>query len=275
MGSSIAMRSHEIVGVCQLVGECRELWADTDAWQTHLLHGACRLTQTTVGSFAELRLSPDHKTDDVLEEIDLGWRDAAARSHRQRMHAEHPDRVAFLPRCYQLAGRALDNGGVATLLRPEMRPDDDWYRSEIFNEYHRPAYIDDFVMSFGLNPRTGNLIYLQVCQDVSDPTPTRRTKSIVSLLVGRIAPLVGVELVTSGQRGVRGLSPRLRQTLHALLAGDSEKQIALRLGVSSPTAHEYVGALYRHFSVNSRAELMAYFIHRSALPSRATVMPPA
>src|SRR5689334_5355218 len=36
------------------------------------------------------------------------------------------------------------------------------------------------------------------------------------------------------------LSPRMRQTLERLLAGDSEKEIAARLGVSRHTVHVYV-----------------------------------
>ena len=54
------------------------------------------------------------------------------------------------------------------------------------------------------------------------------------------------------------LSRRLRQTLDALVTtGDSEKQIADRLGISPHTTHQYVKALFRRFGVSSRAELMA------------------
>jgi DNA-binding NarL/FixJ family response regulator len=53
------------------------------------------------------------------------------------------------------------------------------------------------------------------------------------------------------------LSPRLRDTLDALMTGASEKQIASVLGISHHTAHEYVKALYRRFGVTSRPELMA------------------
>lgn len=64
-----------------------------------------------------------------------------------------------------------------------------------------------------------------------------------------------------------GLCPRQRQTLDRLLAGDSEKQIAIRLGVSQHTIHAYVKGLYRHFNVNSRGELLARFV--SVPPGRA------
>ena len=57
------------------------------------------------------------------------------------------------------------------------------------------------------------------------------------------------------------LSPRLRQTLTRLLAGDSEKQVARHLDLSKNTVHVYVKALYRHYNVNSRGELLAKFVH--------------
>jgi len=60
------------------------------------------------------------------------------------------------------------------------------------------------------------------------------------------------------------LAPRLRQTLEALLTGDSEKQIARRLAISPHTVHVYVKTLYRRFGVSSRAELLARWIHRIA-----------
>lgn len=59
------------------------------------------------------------------------------------------------------------------------------------------------------------------------------------------------------------LPPRVQQTLEALLAGDSEKQIARKLQISPHTVHVYVKRLYRHFSVCSRGELLARFIPKS------------
>jgi DNA-binding NarL/FixJ family response regulator len=56
------------------------------------------------------------------------------------------------------------------------------------------------------------------------------------------------------------LSPRMRQTLDRLLAGDSEKQIAHRMGLSRHTVHVYVKAIYRGFSVSSRGELLSKFV---------------
>jgi DNA-binding CsgD family transcriptional regulator len=52
----------------------------------------------------------------------------------------------------------------------------------------------------------------------------------------------------------------MRQTLEALVAGDSEKQIALKLRVSPHTVHVYVKQLYKRFGANSRGELLARFV---------------
>jgi DNA-binding CsgD family transcriptional regulator len=70
-----------------------------------------------------------------------------------------------------------------------------------------------------------------------------------------------------------GLSPRHRQTLQRLLAGDSEKQIAAHLGVSPHTVHVYVKALYRRFDVSSRGELLARFIRAPAALGEVVVSP--
>ena len=59
-----------------------------------------------------------------------------------------------------------------------------------------------------------------------------------------------------------GLSPRLVQTLDRLLQGDSEKQVAVRMGISRHTVHAHVKKLYRHFGVNARPELLALFVSR-------------
>jgi DNA-binding CsgD family transcriptional regulator len=47
-----------------------------------------------------------------------------------------------------------------------------------------------------------------------------------------------------------------------LLEGDSEKQVALRMGLSPTTVHQYVTMLYRRFGVQSRAELLARVLRR-------------
>ncbi len=250
----------------QLVNECRDLWADADAWQTHLIRGACRLTGTAIGHYNEQQLSPDLSSTRILEETHWGdWRDSTQHACILRVYADHPDRAAYFPRCTQLAGQAL-RGFEATALRPHMRGDDEWYRSGIYNGYRRPAFVDGLILSFALNPATGSVVMLTTNQDASDLAPSPRAAAMLSLVTRQIAPLVGSVLTTQRQRGRSGLSPRMNQTLDRLLAGDSEKEIATCLRLGRTTVHDYVGSLYKHFGVRSRGELMAYFLRRCPKP---------
>ena len=262
MGRSFRLRADDVEPVYRLVEECRELWADADAWQRHLVRGACRLTGTAVGQYNEQYITPDLRSVQVLDETFEGdWPDDAARACMIRMYENHTNRATFFPRVMRLAGRAM-NGLEATALRRDLRPDDEWYRSFLFNEYRRPAHFDDAIISFGYNRPRGVVVMLATNHDVSDPAPTPRGAAVLSLLMRQIAPLVGTSLATHAQHGAHGLSPRLRQTLDRLLAGDSEKQAALELGLHPTTVHDYVGELLRRFGVDSRSELMAYFISR-------------
>ena len=58
------------------------------------------------------------------------------------------------------------------------------------------------------------------------------------------------------------LTPRQREVLDRLLAGDSQKQIAAALGISRHTVGDHLKDLHRIFDVSSRGELLAKFIAR-------------
>jgi DNA-binding CsgD family transcriptional regulator len=100
----------------------------------------------------------------------------------------------------------------------------------------------------GLSPadRSVFLEYMHVHGPVNYPI-TANLKRLEGRLIGPVLEWAGTSVVAH-------LSPRLKQTLDGLREGDSEKQVAARLGISQPTAHEYVHRLYRHFGVSSRAE---------------------
>lgn len=78
----------------------------------------------------------------------------------------------------------------------------------------------------------------------------------------RAAPAAAPSHPSPVQGISQSMSPRTRQTLELLLAGDSEKQIAGKLGLSPHTVHDYVKAVYRRFDVCSRPELLALWIRR-------------
>jgi DNA-binding NarL/FixJ family response regulator len=85
----------------------------------------------------------------------------------------------------------------------------------------------------------------------------------VHLFHEELGRLIGLVLVPAGDPySPTKLPPRVRQTLACLLEGDSQKEVAARLGLSWETVHQYVKALYRHYRVASRAELLARVLRR-------------
>jgi len=101
---------------------------------------------------------------------------------------------------------------------------------------------------------------------------------LVGVSVGSVAPLaiepervlrredspvqLSATTSTSTQQAYAELSPRLEQTLCHLLSGASEKEVAKKLNLSRHTFHVYVKALYRHYGVSTRAELLARHVQR-------------
>jgi len=96
----------------------------------------------------------------------------------------------------------------------------------------------------------------QTAAGEDDPLLRRRQ------LVADLCRLLGARYEKALRPDGSPLPPRVAQTLDYLLRGDSEKQIAQRLGVSRNTVHVYISSLYRHFDVSSRAELLARFVRR-------------
>jgi DNA-binding NarL/FixJ family response regulator len=88
----------------------------------------------------------------------------------------------------------------------------------------------------------------------SDPVIRKRR------LVADLCRLIGTDILEQTAHHHTKISPSMQQTLQSLLTGDSEKQAAHKLGLSQHTVHVYVKALYKHFGVNSRGELLAKWV---------------
>jgi DNA-binding CsgD family transcriptional regulator len=242
------------------------MWADAAAWRQHLVAGASRLTGMTVAHYAEISIPTPASIPRCLFDVAVGWPRSSDWRIYEASLAAYPNLFDFFIGSQRLL-RRLDHlalGEPAVALREELCPDRRWYRSDVYNEFRRPVRADDNVISV-LKRGPGILAMLDVNQNSGDAKATQRTRRQLALLHRLIEPMIGTELAMEQQRGMHGLSPQLRTTLERLLHGKAEKRIAAELGLRLPTVHEYVGKLYRHFGVRSRAELMAYFIRRRPL----------
>ncbi len=148
-----------------------------------------------------------------------------------------------------------------------------WYASDMYDRYVRPTRIGEGLMSAVRVPCTGTWDHWCICNDHAHRPPGARERRLVALLHDEITRLIGRDLTTWRDRSVEGLSGRRRDVLQILLDGHSEKKIASVMHRSTTSIHEHIGYLYRHFGVNGRAELAAYFVRRHAMPDSSRCPP--
>jgi DNA-binding CsgD family transcriptional regulator len=165
---------------------------------------------------------------------------------------------------------------LRTVRREQIISNAEWARSVEFNDFVRQGGLDLGILSqqaFRCGERTNAMVLYPALGDVR---MTERGRRLVHLAQQELVPVLGTVLAVAGDPGWSNLPPRWRQTLDCLLEGDSEKQVAQRLGISPLTIHEYVKGLYRHFGVSSRSELLAFFLRRygAARPWKASDPPP-
>jgi DNA-binding NarL/FixJ family response regulator len=100
---------------------------------------------------------------------------------------------------------------------------------------------------------------VRVAKGIGDASPSGMDAMAKRRLIADVCKVVGTRVgaVMPDACNDPRLSRRQRQTLRHLLEGDLEKQVAAKLGVSRHTVHVYVKALYKHFGVCSRGELLA------------------
>jgi DNA-binding CsgD family transcriptional regulator len=108
----------------------------------------------------------------------------------------------------------------------------------------------------------GAISMLVVHRSVGERNFSAREQHLLHFFHQELTPLIGRALVSATEPTPSDLSRRLRQTLACLLQGDSEKQVAARLGLSHSTIHQYVMTLYRRFGVQSRPQLLAHAFRR-------------
>lgn len=161
-----------------------------------------------------------------------------------------------------LAG-ASESGGRG-LTRTDLLPDREWYPSHYFQALHKLIGTDHSLVSCYPVPgesRRRSGITLSRGLDVKRDFSLRH-RAVVTEAQRQLAPLMGGPLARFDEPSPAALPPRVRDVLRCVLDGDSDKQVAARLGISGHTVNQYTKAIHRHFGVSSRAELLARWIRR-------------
>lgn len=122
----------------------------------------------------------------------------------------------------------------------------------------RPQVVDDFLNCHARTPDNQAFFGFQFIRPDRDRRFGPSERRLTRLFMAEVDHHLGKTLAwESPDPPFAFLPPRLRQTLECLLAGDGEKQVARRLGISRHTVHDYVKELYRRLGVSTRAELLA------------------
>lgn len=262
MAKSERLAAAAELAVARLVGECRELGDDSTAWQAHLAGGLVALCGGLVAwvgagsppGAAGAGLGPAW----VPAGSAGAWASSAVRD-RWLARASDPAMVAAHPAAAAFVARPEPD---LTLTRRELVSDAAWGRSAFVNELLRADGMDEGLVSrrrLGGTPGSYVITLVRAAGDAPFRADARR---LVERVQRELGPHLGRSLLLTTQPSLRGLTPGARCVLERLLDGDSEKEAALRLGLRPGTVHDHVKRLYKHFGVNSRAELLAHFLRR-------------
>lgn len=256
MSKSDLLRVQDVGDAYRLIGECRDLGNDPALWERRMAEGLRRLIGAPAATAGEgLWVRPAGPINPVST-FDAGL---DPRGHERLMAYIRENGTMVDP-----IFRALQhtNGALVTRTRRQLVPDAEWYRSVSYNEHRKVVGVDHQLTSISQVSDAGAISGIGVYRAIGERDFTGREQQLLNFFHEELGGLIGRSLVSCMEPGPEKLSPRLRQTLACLLEGDSEKQVAARLGLSQATTHQYVTALYRHFKVRSRAQLLAHIIKR-------------
>jgi DNA-binding CsgD family transcriptional regulator len=251
------LRLNDVRAVVRLGNELHELPPGPTGRKRHLLAGLCRLVDAPVGVGLLLRVQESDSQLIPISSVQWGWESARQRAAVARfLRSGQPAD----PAAGALLALLRQGAGSVTRTRQQLVPRHVWQSCQHVQEFKRSLGVDECIYS---------LLPLHESQLVAAITLhrpwgqnhrfTERDRVLVDLVHTEHAWIYKPDLPLSSPEAIR-LSFRLRQTLQYLLSGDSEKQIAARTRLSRNTVHHYVKALYRHFQVSSRSELLARWV---------------
>lgn len=247
------LKLSEVRDVFRLLGELRDRGNDAMDWRHHMVERLAGLVGAQVGICTETR---EIRAADVrpVGIVDAGWTGIQQRAAWERYVAGgriDPDPTA--PFIMTRLARPF------TSCRHEMADDGTWYRSDHVQIYRRSSDVDHFIFSYRPLKPSGSEHFIYLLRPWGDRPFEQRQRRLVHIFHQELARILDDDAVRSRDAAPkRALPPRLRETLDGLTAGEGEKQIAARLGLSRHTVHEYIKALHRRFDASNRAELLAH-----------------
>lgn len=261
MAKPTGLRVADFRAIRDLTQECRELGDDPGLWRQHWFHRLGQLcgAELVVGgdiTVSEGGAQPTHS-------VEWGWENGFDRAAFLRAFSLHQSELTNSPMIDAYFRRSTGADG-AGLSRVRLVPDRAWYDSPYFQLTQQTIGINHTLLSFLASPGscggTSGITLSRGADVRRDFSP--RECEVLREAHAWVAPLIGGALAGFGEPSPTQLPPRVRQVLRCFLEGDSDKRVVTRLGISRHTVNEYAKAIYRHFGVASRGELLARWVRR-------------
>jgi DNA-binding CsgD family transcriptional regulator len=257
MSKSGRLRLCDVRTVFTIIGECRDLGNDPELWHRRMLEGLAPLFGVVQAAGGEAWWDrpgqPVRPVSAYIATAEPMVHDAFRAYGQDKAWVDDPILLALK----ELPAKLI------TRTRRQLVPDTAWYASNSFRRYRKASRTDHQLVSVFRVSNDGATSMVVLTRRLGESDFSPRDRRLLNFFHGELGQLIGGPLVGATEPSIDRLSPRLRQTLACLLEGDSEKQVAVRLGLSHTTVHQYVTALYRHFSVQSRAQLLAHAMKRT------------
>ena len=252
----------DVVGIVRLLGEVIAHPGDLPARKRHLLDGLAAMVRADGWTWLQTRGLPPEEWPAPFSALDGGWADPRQRAHVMGS-MNHPEvqRLANARSMAASLAASADGRSMAyvTRSRRQMVSDAEWEQSPLSRDRRANGGIDDFLLV--LYPLGGDAVSaISMHRGAGAEAFGPRERCLCHLVLGEVDWLHRAGSDVPGADRVLGLTPRQREVLLMLLGGDSRKQIAAKLGLSTDTVGDHMKALHRHFEVGSRGALMALFV---------------
>src|SRR5690349_9496715 len=240
--SSPVMRSTDVQAILRLVGGAAELWYQPALQREFTLDSLCKLLNAKAAvcyTFGDV-LTGGSNACGTMTSVGL---DDAQREVFQKYLETGVPRDGVLDVLSAIEGR------VITLARPDAVADGDWYACEHHEQVRKPLGLDHalYVKIVAASIDRQTIVMLARCE--GEPAFTDRDAYLCELCLSEMAWPYTPEVDYTDPR-IEALQPRLKKVMRHLLEGDSEKQVALKLGLSPHSVHQYVKQLYAQLEVN-------------------------
>lgn len=261
MSKSQALRSEDHRAAHELSHQCRDLGDSFRHWQLHFFATASRHVGADAVAGGEVGGFAAGQPFEISVPVDWGFGaqfDVAGWQQARELLRTDPGFSPLLTRyicqCGQVRGVALRRSDAVSPVEWDAAP---------VREAQRIMGVGYSLCCFRPVPGSADEVFGGVFYRGEEGRDfTNHDVKVIEEDFAAIAPLLGGSLARSAEPSPGGLSPRLRQVLRCVLDGDCGKQIAARLGIRLDTVNEYLQAIFQHFHVGGRPELMARWIRR-------------